>query len=84
MPSASDFGRSPTGEVITPSEATEILRCSRGSSRTALDGRIDDGNAGWKGRGLWVDNAGDPMLFTEKTFMGYIAHVQMRPDPLAH
>lgn len=50
----------------------------------ALDGRIDDPNSGWKGRGLWVDYAGDPIRFTEKTHMGSIVHVQVRPDPLAH
>lgn len=50
----------------------------------ALDGRIDDPNGGWKGRGLWVDYAGDPIRFTERTRMGYIQHIQVRPDPLAH
>jgi hypothetical protein len=48
-----------------------------------LDGRIDDPNAGWKGRGLWVDNGGDPIEHTE-TEQGEVAHVQLRPDPLAH
>ena len=31
-----------------------------------LDGRIDDPNAGWKGRGLWVSNNTDGLLHTEK------------------
>jgi hypothetical protein len=48
-----------------------------------LDGRIDDASAGWKGRGLWVDNGGDPIEHAE-TEMGQICHVQLRPDPLAH
>jgi streptogramin lyase len=49
-----------------------------------LDGRIDDANAGWKGRGLWADYGEDPIMFVEKTHMGSVVHVQMRPDPLAH
>ncbi|MEZ5997534.1 MAG: hypothetical protein R3B98_02435 [Hyphomonas sp.] len=48
-----------------------------------LDGRIDDPAAGWKGRGLWFTNGGDPILHSEipRSFVG---KVQMRPDPLAH
>jgi hypothetical protein len=48
-----------------------------------LDGRIDDENGGWKGRGWWVPNSDDPIIFAEKVKMGYIAHVQLRPNPLA-
>jgi hypothetical protein len=48
-----------------------------------LDGRIDDPDAGWKGRGLWVDNGGDPIGHAE-TEIGQVCHVQLRPDPLAH
>jgi streptogramin lyase len=48
-----------------------------------VDGRIDDPNAGWKGRGLWVPNSDDPIIFEEKVHLGYIAHIQMRPNPLA-
>ena len=47
-----------------------------------LDGRIDDPNAGWKGRGLWFDNGLDPMIHSEVQ-QSYVGHVQMRPDPLA-
>jgi streptogramin lyase len=47
-----------------------------------LDGRIDDANAGWKGRGLWMSNNTDGLMHTEKK-RGYISHVQFRPDPLA-
>lgn len=48
-----------------------------------LDGRIDDPNGGWKGRGLWVDYGGDPASHVE-TKLGYVCKVQFRPDPLAH
>lgn len=47
-----------------------------------LDGRIDDPDAGWKGRGLWFTNGADPVLHAE-TGVGYIGQVQFRPDPLA-
>ncbi len=47
-----------------------------------LDGRIDDPNAGWKGRGLWVDYGIDPIKHTETEF-GQVYHVQFRPNPLA-
>jgi hypothetical protein len=48
-----------------------------------VDGRIDDEEAGWKGRGWWLPNSDDPIIFAEKVKMGYIAHIQMRPNPLA-
>jgi hypothetical protein len=50
-----------------------------------VDGRIDDPNAGWKGRGLWV-TTGDRTPFHHeggKTNRPLIVHIQMRPDPLA-
>lgn len=47
-----------------------------------LDGRIDDPDAGWKGRGLWFTNGLDPVIHSE-TGVPYIGQVQMRPDPLA-
>ena len=51
-----------------------------------LDGRIDDPNAGWKGRGLWSTN-GDrtPWLMENgKGSKPRAVHIQIRPDPLAH
>ena len=50
-----------------------------------LDGRIDDPNAGWKGRGLWSTN-GDRtpwMMETGKGSRPRAVHIQVRPDPLA-
>ena len=47
-----------------------------------LDGRIDDADAGWKGRALWFNNALDPVLHSEHP-SSYVGKVQMRPDPLA-
>ncbi len=53
-----------------------------GTFTRGLDGRIDDADAGWKGRGLWVSNNTDGLLHTENR-MGYISQIQLRPDPLA-
>jgi hypothetical protein len=51
-----------------------------------LDGRIDDPNAGWKGRGLW-SSSGDRVPWLQEGGKGMkpmAVHFQMRPDPLAH
>ncbi len=51
-----------------------------------LDGRIDDPNAGWKGRGLW-SSSGDRAPWLKESGKGstpMVVHVQLRPDPLAH
>jgi hypothetical protein len=51
-----------------------------------LDGRIDDPNAGWKGRGLW-GTSGDRTPFHYEGGKGtkpLVVHIQVRPDPLAH
>jgi hypothetical protein len=51
-----------------------------------LDGRIDDPNAGWKGRGLW-GSEGDRTPWLKEGGKGMTpmaVHIQVRPDPLAH
>jgi hypothetical protein len=51
-----------------------------------LDGRIDDPNAGWKGRGLWSTN-GDRTPWLKEGGKGSkprAVQIQVRPDPLAH
>jgi hypothetical protein len=51
-----------------------------------VDGRIDDANAGWKGRGLWT-TSGTRTMFHNETGKGEsprVYHIQLRPDPLAH
>ena len=52
-----------------------------GTFTRGLDGRIDDPDGGWKGRGLWVSNNTDGLLHTESR-MGYISQIQLRPAPL--
>jgi hypothetical protein len=51
-----------------------------------LDGRIDDPNAGWKGRDLW-NTSGDrtPWLMEgAKGSRPRAVHIQIRPNPLAN
>ncbi len=50
-----------------------------------LDGRIDDPNAGWKGRGLWANYGSNYVWHTEggKGTKAKMVHFQMRPNPLA-
>ena len=51
-----------------------------------LDGRIDDPNAGGKGRGLWKSSGGSVPWRREggKGVTPMVVHFQLRPDPLAH
>jgi len=49
-------------------------------------GRIDDANAGWKGRGLW-STSGDRVPWLIEGGKGSkprAVHIQVRPDPLAN
>ena len=50
-----------------------------------LDGRIDDANAGWKGRGVWSNTGNRTPFHLEggKENSPKVVHFQMRPDPLA-
>jgi hypothetical protein len=50
-----------------------------------FDGRIDDPNAGWKGRGLWATNGDRTPWLMEggKGMKPRAVHLQLRPDPLA-
>jgi hypothetical protein len=50
-----------------------------------MDGRIDDPNAGWKGKALWTTYATRAMfhLETGKGTFPKVVRFQLRPDPLA-
>jgi hypothetical protein len=50
-----------------------------------MDGRIDDPNGGWKGRGLWatISTRAPFHMETGKGTTSKVMHFQMRPDPLA-
>jgi hypothetical protein len=51
-----------------------------------MDGRIDDPNAGWKGKALWTTYATRTMfhLETGKGTFPKVVRFQLRPDPLAN
>ena len=50
-----------------------------------MDGRIDDPEAGWKGRGLWSTYATRAPFHSEggQGTPSKVVHFQLRPDPLA-
>ncbi|MFM1816390.1 MAG: hypothetical protein RLZ98_3085 [Pseudomonadota bacterium] len=50
-----------------------------------FDGRIDDPNAGWKGRGLWTTSGDRTPWHMEggKGTKPLVVHFQLRPNPLA-
>ena len=51
-----------------------------------LDGRIDDPNGGWKGRGLWANFGSNLNWHVEggKGTRSSVVHFQLRPHPLAN
>ncbi|SMO50694.1 carboxypeptidase-like regulatory domain-containing protein [Fodinibius sediminis] len=51
-----------------------------------MDGRIDDPDAGWKGRGIWATVSTRAPFHMEggKGTTSKVYKFQMRPDPLAH
>ena len=51
-----------------------------------MDGRIDDPDAGWKGRGVWADYGTNAAWHIEggKGTRGNLVKFQVRPHPLAH
>ncbi|MEA2902998.1 MAG: hypothetical protein QOI12_385 [Alphaproteobacteria bacterium] len=52
-----------------------------------FDGRIDDANAGWKGRGIWASAGNRTPFHVEGKGKGELPKLvkwQLRPDPLAH
>ena len=51
-----------------------------------MDGRIDDANAGWKGRGIWATTGNRTPFDDEGIGKGNVPKLvkfQLRPDPLA-
>jgi hypothetical protein len=50
-----------------------------------LDGRIDNADGGWKGRGIWSNTGNRTPFHLEggKGTLPKLVHFQMRPDPLA-
>ena len=65
-----------------------------GFHRRGMDGRIDDPNAGWKGRGIWSSTGADTVWHSENAMAKkdgkfysvakpILVKFQVRPDPLA-
>jgi hypothetical protein len=50
-----------------------------------VDGRIDDANAGWKGRGIWTTSGTRTLFHSESGKEGNhkVVKMQLRPSPLA-
>ncbi len=69
-----------TGEFITLHVPYPMGFYAKG-----LDGRIDDANAGWKGRGLWSTYATRAPFHSEtgKGTTSKVVQFQLRPGPLA-
>jgi hypothetical protein len=71
------------------SDKFSILRVPypRGFYTRGLDGRIDNPNTGWKGRGLWASFSDVPVWHQEGGDEGagpQLVKFQMRPSPLAY
>jgi hypothetical protein len=69
-----------TGEMISLRVPYPLGFYTRG-----LDGRIDDPEAGWKGRGVWASNNSVVLWHNEggRGMTSEIVRFQIRPDPLA-
>ena len=69
-----------TGEMLTLRVPYPLGFYTRG-----LDGRIDDPDAGWKGRGVWASNDTIANWHNEggKGMTSEIVRFQVRPHPLA-
>jgi len=82
-----DTGNASEGLLVLKDGKWVVLRVPypMGFYTRSMDGRIDDPNAGWKGRGLWAGNNNRVMWHTEggKGTSDFVAKFQVRPDPLA-
>jgi hypothetical protein len=57
-----------------------------GFYQRGMDGRIDDPNAGWKGRAMYADYGPNAIWHSEggKGTKGNLVKFQLRPNPLAN
>jgi len=91
------FGLGPNTPISTGNESEGLLALKDGQWVVLrvpyplgfytkwLDGRIDDPNAGWKGRGLWatVSTRAPFHMETGQGTTSKVLRFQLRPDPLA-
>ena len=83
-----DTGNESEGLLVLKDGQWVILRVPypMGFYTKWMDGRIDDPNTGWKGRGLWscISTRAPFHMETGKGTTSKVMHFQLRPDPLAH
>ena len=77
------------GQDLSPADQYEVGRffgepCFYPFAK-GMDGRFDDMNANWKGKGLWSTFSDRAATHIEggKGQMSKVVHFQLRPDPLA-
>ncbi len=82
-----DTGNASEGLLVFKDGAWVVLRVPypTGFYTKWMDGRIDDPDAGWKGRGIWatVSTRAPYHMETGPGTTSKVLHFQMRPDPLA-
>ena len=82
-----DTGNASEGLLVLKDGKWVVLRVPypTGFYTKWMDGRIDDAQAGWKGRGLYatVSTRAPFHMETGKGTTSKVMHFQMRPDPLA-
>jgi hypothetical protein len=78
--------RRPIRQVIAAAATTKHIGCGLLKSIShPTDGRIDDPNGGWKGKGLWATTSTRAPFHMEggKGTRPKVVKFQLRPDPLA-
>src|SRR5262252_5729600 len=82
-----DTGNASEGLLVLKDGKWVVLRVPypTGFYTKWMDGRIDDGKTGWKGRGLYatVSTRAPFHMETGKGTTSKVMHFQLRPDPLA-
>ena len=82
-----DTGNASEGLLVLKDGKWVVLRVPypTGFYTKWMDGRIDDPNAGWKGRGLYatVSTRAPFHMETGRGTTSKVMHFQLRPDPLA-
>ena len=86
MPIASTNGGESLTAIVGGKFVTLRIPYPLGFFSKNVDGRIDDPNAGWKGKGIWTTFGSRAPFHNEGGVQNSpkLYKVQMRPDPLAN
>lgn len=86
VPVASSNGGEALVAVVNGKLITLRIPYPLGFYSKNVDGRIDDVNAGWKGKGAWTTSGTRANYHGEGGVNAYpkVFKIQIRPDPLAH